>query len=113
MLIKFKLIKFNRCLLFQILEQSELITTNDRDYHKKIYRGIQIDNCKIFSQSFIDINNYDIDNPETNLTCIYLRGNDKYKDKQIVTRYYDSNELRDLEYDKIINALSKLKENLE
>lgn len=106
MLIKFKLIKFNRCLLFQILEQSELITTNDRDYHKKIYRGIQIDNCKIFSQSFIDINNY-------NLTCIYLRGNDKYKDKQIVTRYYDNNDIRDIEYNNILNSLSKLKENLE
>lgn len=80
MLIKFKLIKFNRCLLFQILEQSELITTNDRDYHKKIYRGIQIDNCKIFSQSFIDINN---------------------------------NDIRDIEYNNILNSLSKLKENLE
>jgi hypothetical protein len=70
--------------------------------------------CKIFSQSFIDINNYDIAAyPETNLTCIYLRGNDKYKDKRIVTRYYDNNDIRDIEYNNIINALSKLKENLE
>lgn len=95
-LIKFSLIKFEKCLLFQVHEQCVSITRLDT----------LIENTKnIFNGDHFSIKSCDC--PEISVSVIYLRGKTKSDDSKVAKREFRNNEERDLAYNKIINTFKK------
>ena len=85
MKIKFKLVKFERALIFQILEMDERFRYMDY---------INSFKSKLCVQSEL--------NPGMGNSILYLRGAWKARDFDIKLKYFDSNDDRDIYFDKII-----------
>lgn len=91
MKIKFKLLKFDNQVLFQILEQDLL------------------PNAFIKATEYLTIKSLNV--PELGETTLYIRGFTKGSDKRVCIRNFRNNTERDLYYDKILDTFNAINEN--
>lgn len=97
--IKFKLLKFEKALVFQVLEMDE------RFRNQNSLKEFKSKNIDIFSAAGPNIN--------STKNAIFLRGSNKDNDLKITTELFKSNSDRDKHFDKIIAALQDWAENWE
>jgi hypothetical protein len=104
MKIKFKLIKFEKCLAFQILEQDEQKNRVDIEIDKNLIVIVSSAHPALA----IDYDEY---NGNYGLRIhIYLRGRRSDLNKQVALVYFTSNEIRDKTHDLIIKAFKNASE---
>lgn len=94
--IKFKLVKFERALVFQVLEMDERF---------RVKRGGQ---CFNIESSFTVCS---VDTPGLYSDSIDLRGSDTKEDFHVSVEHFGSNEARDKRYNRALEALKNWADN--
>jgi hypothetical protein len=96
-MIKIRLEKWERSVVMQVLEMDESLRGKETIYTK--------------GTTTLDI--LSLNSPALEATCIYLCGDEKWRDYDVATESFKTNEERDEYFDKVVATLKAWKESLK